>query len=617
MYMLNTRYTFINGWIVDLENGKIINPDLKTYKPLKKLLGDLQYWNWDEYFKQSDHCQLYCDDSSVLFGLIEMEDYNFLRMKDHTITREKESIWNRNRNRNRNRIVDIIEVQAHKISISNHKVVYLHYHPITEGQLPYCRDNFFEPSKIRHQLINVADESFLEIDGFLVNLISRQLSSMHSKTLRAFLSLENWLSLKSVANANSLEKLQNMTSNYIFTERKSIFHVLEGHVYVNFRLVNDHFVCQKCDDEEATHIAHRVSFNHSNGSKIKYVVYQEELPGKELFDYGPILKQTKEELSILDSILNGDINSLELEFTESEEVVKPSCRFIFDYTLLKLQNLNIDFEVNMESCHHSEYDTGKKKLINLCQEKLESKFELLKDSLLFESDPWFGTRSFTLLYRRHERKLRENIEKIVGIYFTSLLKQFSLPEREVLIDEIPSKRYIIVDRFLIDIVGKRVVDPMDHELLKEMTYREREITFGKGLYDWNLLLFNEDPIPTFSTILFNLVEYSSSQILWDRYGDIHLQPTMINANGSNVQIRRTVAIDLKENGIRYIYEAKPNDFDIVSKGLPITDETHIPKNPSIEQGLENMNKFCSLQNVHESFRSLVFPDEKNGSSTDE
>lgn len=266
--------------------------------------------------------------------------------------------------------------------------------------------------KFRHKLITLADENVIEIDGFLLELESRQLWSLHSSRIRSFLSLTEWAKLKKVCNATSLEKLKAVSSNYIFTKSQGLFHLLDNHVYVNFKKVNNFFTCQNCRKEEATHIGYYVTFHQSNGPTSKYIVCKEPLPNG-LLASKDIFKQSERELSIMDSIFSNTINEIEEQFVCTNDIDGVRLRYVTEQSLLKLRSSPIYTELEVYKDTTSRIMEIKnlliKKVLSHSLENLEKK----KSCLFNNPETWLFTKKFERFYASQELYLRRNIDDLV------------------------------------------------------------------------------------------------------------------------------------------------------------------------------------------------------------
>ncbi|CAR28952.1 ZYRO0F15752p [Zygosaccharomyces rouxii] len=409
-----------------------------------------------------------------------------------------------------------------------------------------------------YPVITVPKGQFIVIDGFLVKLGAdeKESNELFLRDARNLLTFEGWNILRNSYYPNALIKLKEIRSNFYLTDNQSFLNLMKTKISVIFIKNQGRFYCRRVDSNKSTHEALSIKVGDKS-QRIKFIVFDK--PTNKL-DYSTdeLYFQQKQDLEEIKPILSK--NAPPMVEVDNENAILNNVIFVSENKLNKLKR----YPIRRAHLRKIERQESEKRLATLW----ELKERLL--SICFESCFWQLERLKSKCHRKDlqskfedcKDQIRTNLLDINDAYFPLLIREwFATFPRLANINE----NYGIVDRFVINLPTKCIVDP---ETI-EWSLEEREFLQSKNLMDWNTLKLSKGPIPIRNTVLFEHVNWETKRFLKDFHGHITVSDdSNVSSPDSNSIITRCILINLKGFGIRYLYESVDDKSAFYTPQLP-------------------------------------------------
>ncbi|KOG97205.1 uncharacterized protein DI49_4787 [Saccharomyces eubayanus] len=532
MHFLNKKIALIDGWLVDQDLSCLINPStlvdngIVTEQQFEDLI-DRGLKNWNSLFiSESD---LYCENSSELFRHVSTKSHSFHELSNGSI-RHSNSIKSQNPGDD---VLKTFSLDCHSLTLTDGRDVYIHSHMGGNNDLKKCLNTDLVSQSKYYTAIAFDTRSFIEIEGFLIDLKSHNFCSLFDIEFQKEISAPVWLGLRSISFASVFEKLQISDLNYRITDCKSLFYVMHENVYVNFQKNEQgSYVCKICEREVASNIALPVSTVVNGAEVVKYIVLSEKIQ-----DYGPSLHDLeralgKESFSV-DSKLSQHYPLMECDYFDyDEEVETPNIMYVPGWEIWQLPT-KIMQDVLEPKIYHFGMPKHIQNLHNTLLERMlqggQWKIKKIKEIMAY--DPELASLLVPVL-PEYEKLHKEAILMSLKTGLSTFTKQIHNEVRNKDGELIPNIK--IMERLLIDIKEGVMVSP------KEAKYRfEDNITFKYNLLDWSVFILKEPPIEIFSRNLFDTV-----------------QTKKVHDIGTKLNGRRYVVLSFGKFGTIYLYEGK-------------------------------------------------------------
>lgn len=396
-----------------------------------------------------------------------------------------------------------------------------------------------------YPVITVPKGQFIVIDGFLVKLGAdeRESGEMFLRDARNLLTFEGWNILRNSYYPNALIKLKEIRSNFYLTDNLSFFNLMRNKISVIFIKNQGRFYCRRVDSNKSTHEALSIKVG-DKGQRVKYVVYDKPI-NKLDYSADELYVQQNQDLDEVKPILLK--NTPPMVKVDKENPILDNILFVPENKLSKLKH----YPIRKTHLRKIEREENEKRLATLW----ELKEKLLK--ICFESCFWQLERLRSKCHRKDllgkfedcKDQIKINLLDINNAYFPLLIQEWfgAFPALTKINDN-----YGIVDKFVIDLPAKRIVDPETIEL----SLKERVFLQEKNIIDWSALKLLRGPIPIHNTVLFDHVNWELKKFSKDHQGHISiLDGSNENFADSNSMVCRCIAVNLKEFGIIYLYES--------------------------------------------------------------
>ena len=120
---INSRYTVVNGWLVDIIAKKVVKPSSRSLRKLspnlKGVILDQKLWAWEDFFSSENLIVPFADPS--LFNLLQVKEYQFAELHDRSTV----VLSNELSRRSPGSVKRIFSMPCHRVSIRARKYKYL------------------------------------------------------------------------------------------------------------------------------------------------------------------------------------------------------------------------------------------------------------------------------------------------------------------------------------------------------------------------------------------------------------------------------------------------------------------------------------------------------------
>ncbi|CAI4052301.1 hypothetical protein SUVZ_14G3750 [Saccharomyces uvarum] len=576
-FFVNQKIALIDGWLVDQGLSCLIHPStlvdnrIVTEQQFEDLI-DRGLKNWNPLFiPESD---LYCEDSSELFQYVSTESHTFYELSNGSI-RHSNSIKKQNSGHDG---LKKFSLNCHSLTLADGRDVYIHRHMGGENDLKRCLNTDLVLQSKYYTATAFDNRSFIEIEGFLIDLKSHNFCSLFDIEFQKEISAAVWLGLRSISFASMFEKLQISDLNYWLTDCKSLFYVMHENVYVNFQKKEQgSYMCKMCEREVASNMALPISTVVNGAEVVKFIVLSEKIQ-----DYGPSLhdleRPLEKESFSMDSKLYQHYPLMGRDyFDPDEEVEAPHIMYVPAREIWQLPT-NAMQDVLESKVYHFGIPKYTQNLYNTLLERMlqRGQWKIKKIKEIIAYDPELANLLVPVLpeYEKlHKEAVLMSMKTGLGRFTKQVCNDVKNKDGEV----IPNIK--IMERLLIDIKEGVMVSP------KEAKYRfEDNITSKYNLLDWSIFILREPPIEIFSSNLFDGVQTK-------RVHDI----------GTKLSGRRYVILNFGKFGTIYLYEGNGSMQPFIKEPLVINKA----KSPKIQFYISELNNLLNIPEHLSNFDTLL------------
>lgn len=445
-----------------------------------------------------------------------------------------------------------------------------------------------------YPVITVPGGQFIIIDGFLVRLDKRRLGDLSSGEAISLFTVGGLYTLRNFYNPNSLLKMQHMKSNYFLTSHSMLFQLMNNKTYIIFVKKKDRYYCRKTEKGRATHIAFHIKIKRVKGGfRSKYVVFDTPLTSYS-YDASGIYEQQHGDLKhIKQCSIKHDppLKSSSVEEFKALDVLLISEEELQKMTTLPITKAKIEWiAMNEEEKRILKVEELMKSLLKLCFENSLWKLEKLKEALRSDESMMKKYEDLERIFAACACNISKNLQLITKQVFPDLIKRW-LKESEYrkCREEKISERYLIMERFLVDLKNKAIIDPNGDDFIQNSKLSEREKTSKCDLLDWDVLRLSEQPFPVHSKELFEIVDCTIKEFFEDSRGVNHMKEG--NEFLMKSEKYRCISLNLKNAGNRYIYEKLGSSIwnqTQIGIGTEMEDEGSPWRNPP----MKSIDKEC-------------------------
>ncbi|CAI4046342.1 hypothetical protein SUVZ_11G1840 [Saccharomyces uvarum] len=585
MYRINSRFSIIDGWVIDLVKKALINP--KESATFQEFIYSHHLLDWNDIY--DEEFNIYCEDDRNLFEVIEADEYWF---QIDPITGSVLKV-------SKNQLSDLVGLRCHRLSMGCKKTLYIHYHPYEKNKPRTCQMQYMHKDlKQRfYPLCTFKGKKFIEIGGFVIQLnkFIKKPPKLVEQTLfdppssngkEGTLSVNDWYPLRKIFKGKSLLYLKLINSNFLTVKDITLFHLSLKQILVKLKKINDYYVCEKYQGQRATdqvsiHLAIPILCidNHT-----KYIVWENPLFSTQNFHAESVAKQLKSEMRIVDRLLKNEIITLENYILRNKQFSKAQ----------KLDHQNTIDSISSTCIVVNEKVVTQKFGSPLNQILFQGKIEntsvqLIKDDFIFGRlskiiSSFCITESMARLqwwqkcirsefnipdfdaYHQISNEIKHIVDKAIEFFLPALITQHQkvFPRHAMYGLTNPGllKRYMIVDKFIVDVFERRVVNPLGDDIFRKMSFRNAKLNMSNSLLDWSSLVLDSIPYPVFSPILFTLVETEEFELIWNERLQAFLIVDHTTVVDQHLIVRRKgIKLDFKSYGDKYLYQGEVEDLE--------------------------------------------------------
>ena len=626
MYRINSRFSIIDGWVIDLVRKVLINP--KESATFQNLIYSHHLLDWNDIY--DEEFNIYCEDDRNLFEEIEADEYWF---QIDPITGSVLKV-------SKNQSSDLVGLRCHRLSMGSKKTLYIHYHPYEKNKPRTCQMQYMHKDlKQRYySLCTFKGKKFIEIEGFVIKLnkFLKKPPKLVEQTLfdpsssdgkEGTLSVNDWYPLRKVFKGRSLLYLKFISSNFLTVKDITLFHLSLKQILVKLKKINDYYVCEKYQGQRTTdqvsiHLAIPIlcSDNHT-----KYIVWENPIFPTQNFDAESIRKQLKSEMRIVDRLLKNEIITLENYILRNKQFSKAQ----------KIDHQNTIDSISSTCIVVNEKIITQKfgSLLNqiLFQEKIEdTSVQLIKDDFIFGRlskiiANFCITESMARLqwwqkcirseinlpdfdsYHQISNEIKQVVDKAIEFFLPALITQHQkvFPRHTMYGLTNPGllKRYVIVDKFIVDVFERRVVNPLGDDIFRIMSFRNAKLNMSNGLLDWSSLVLDSVPYPVFSPMLFTLVETEELELVWNESLQAFLiVDRTITVDQHLIVRRKGIKLNFKSYGDKYLYQGETEDLERLNFSSNPEHLTFINGNKNSEKLRFMWREMERVKSLHEQYK---------------
>lgn len=440
-----------------------------------------------------------------------------------------------------------------------------------------------------YPVITVPKGQFVVIDGFLIKLGADQKepSELFLRDARNLLTFEGWNILRNSYYPNALIKLKKKRSNFCLTDNRLFFRVLRGKIPVIFLKTQGRFYCRRVDSTKSTHEAICIKVGDKT-QRLKYIVYDKPTSA---LDY------STEELYAQQNQDLEEIKPIVLESAppmgkiDKENTILDNIMFVSEEQLFRLGH----YPIRRTDLRKIQRQKSEQKLAAL----LELKEKILK--LCFQSTAWRLERLKSKCHRKDlypkfeecKSQIRTNLLDISNVFFPLYVELWFSSFLKL---ERINQRYGILERIVIDLPARCIINPKK----VEWTPMEEQFLRNKNPVDWNTLKLTKGAFPIHNSLLFQYVNSDLVDLFQDSKGHVWLTDNDQNdVTDLKAFTARCAVIDLKEFGVKYLYECCHNKMDFYKRKVP-HQFFKLPKDVGDRKHnrlLKNLNFFVSYEGL--------------------
>ncbi|QLQ77771.1 hypothetical protein HG537_0A00180 [Torulaspora globosa] len=404
-------------------------------------------------------------------------------------------------------------------------------------------------SKCKYPAITMPEGHFAIIDGFLVSFGSPMDGQLAIGQTVSAETKEKVRRLVSLYKPDMLLKMERMRSNFYITGHSLLFELSKNKVFVNFVRTKGHHFCRKTDAKNATHVALKIKLERIRSSRgrrpLRYVVYEVPLK-KQSPVFAEIIKQQSRDLARIGSPKMKD--NFGPNVTEND-TVKSEIKLLSEKELLEYVKSPVSPRI-LEQVPGSTQETRKQTsdrfrniLLKFCELQSMHKLEKMKKVLLE-----FPNRSDEIreLYKDGAIQIVKNLTLASERVFPALLDRISDGGTG---SEKISDRFVIVDRLLIDLESRMVINPEGANFLKTATVEEKERLAKHRLMSWAALESAKEPIIIRTQPLVDVIDHTLQEF---RAGAKNPSKKISSARLPNTVTQRQIMLHFENLGTKCV-----------------------------------------------------------------
>ncbi|CAI4044935.1 hypothetical protein SKDZ_11G1780 [Saccharomyces kudriavzevii ZP591] len=585
MHRINDRFSIIDGWLIDPKKKALVNP--KEVDAPQNFIYKHHLIDWDEVY--DEEFNIYCEDDETLFEVVETDEYWF----------QIDPITGAILKVSRVDLGDFTCLRCHKLSVGSKKTLYIHCHPYEKNTPRTCQMKYMHRDSKQHYypLCSFKGEKFTEIGGFVIKLnkyirkppklIEQTLfDPLSSNEKEGVLSINDWYALRKFFKGKSLIYLRLINSNFLIVKDITLFHLSFQQTLVKLKKKNDFYTCEKYGGQEAIdhasiHLAIPIICHNDH---IKYIVWKQPIFPTQNFDAESVDSQLNLEVRIADRLLNNEIITLEKHFLRdrkfsmthqmddqgitdsiastytvlSEQIVRRKCGSLLNQIIIQCK---IKDTATTLAKRDSTFDQLSNLISNFCFTESMARLQWWQECIRNEFDiPGFDN------YHQSCNDMQRNVDKAIEFFLPVLITQHQKTFQRHLVcgpdhPEI-SKRYLFVDKFIVDVSERRVVNPLSDDIFQITSFRNAKLNISNGILDWSSFIFDSMPYPVFSPTLFTLVETEELELTWDESSQAFVKvDRATNVDTHSIVRRKGIQLDFPSYGKKYLYQGKLEDLE--------------------------------------------------------
>lgn len=410
-----------------------------------------------------------------------------------------------------------------------------------------------------YPVITVTGGQFTIVDGFLLQWGKQFPSDISSKHAKGLLTPGGWYVLRNTYNPISLTKMQLMESNFLLTSDIALFHVITGLVYVRFVFRSGKYFCRRVTKQSGTHRACLIRLERVMGGKVKYIVYDKPVKSDFKYDTTALREQQLRDISKIEPMLELRSNSItDFSVDNLKGFEMPDIMFVSEDILLKIKSYPITRDKiqhirdSEEKCKAEELGKLGRQLLAYTLGRSEWRLKKLKE--YFDSKEEFQPmkEDFTNVWDKCKAQTESYLKDIGKYVYSKLIKEWYKETRgtESSINTI-SERYSIVGGFLVDVVGRKLVNQKSANFVLTATESERKAIEGYYLQDWNVIKLTKEVFPVQEKELFDIVGASKEDMWEDKNGVIYNK----YSKGRKKKKLRCISLHFNDFGWKHICES--------------------------------------------------------------
>lgn len=414
-------------------------------------------------------------------------------------------------------------------------------------------------------IIIIHTGQFTVVDGFVIHLKSKPflINDLSSKYAKEVLTPGGWYLLRNAYNPNLYKTIKFIKSNFYISKNESLFHIMKlSVVYVKFVKMFGHFSCKKTTKSDATHKAIPLTIERVNNNTIKYLVSDKSIKSLS-FDPEDLITQQAADITVMNSIINDSVTTVLDKGLSIEEYKNlkgfelPDVFFVPISLINKIKCYPISQEniktllQKEENKRTSQLNKLQDELYNIMKGYNESKFDEIRTYFYTNPEEFNIENSiFEEICNRCSEICRNNLKVLSFRVLPTLVKKWlQLTTQQENKFKIISESYCIIDRFLVSINERCIINDKDEELINSLSTAERIKLRYADIFDWNMLKLVSMPMISESVKLFELVNHSPVEFIEDSNGV--LWNTFDDAKGVKKTFD-TISIDCGEFGWKHI-----------------------------------------------------------------
>ncbi|QLL32496.1 hypothetical protein HG536_0D00180 [Torulaspora globosa] len=356
----------------------------------------------------------------------------------------------------------------------------------------------------RYAAISLSEGYFTIIDGFLVSLCSPRVDQLAIGQTLSHESKEKIRCLVSLYKPDMVLKMERMSSNFYITGHSLLFELAKDKVYVHFVRTKGKYYCRKTDPKSATHVALEIRVARRRGPRRpRYVVY--EMPLEQSPAFAAVIQQQSRDLARIDSPKMKGAFGLS---ATGNDTAKADIKLLSEKELLECVRNPVSPRIieqvpgMSQETRRQTSDRFRNILLKFCERQSMHKLEKMKKVLLEFPD---RSHEISELYRDGARQIVKNLTLASERVFPAFLDR--IVDGDAGSEKI-SDRFVIVDRLLIDLRSRMVINPEGANFLNTATVEEKARLSKHRLMSWAAVESAKEPMVIRTQRLFDVIDHT-------------------------------------------------------------------------------------------------------------